>query len=246
MLPFGGIRPGCWINTIPANGLLLFPEASAGCRCSYPIRSTVVMKPKPSEESRTWSILIQHGDMTPVKHMAVNLGAPGDWRDDDGTLWFCYPHPRGNSFFQYGVSFGLQAEFLPDMGYFSRDFQGAQIEGTNKPWLLASGCRGLTSCVLPLIGEGQESGRYTVRLYFVDTENSEAGQRVFHVKLQGRTALKNFDIVQEAGGQNIAVVKEFDGIKVRNGLKVELISKSDNPTKEQAPLINGIEVIRES
>jgi hypothetical protein len=140
----------------------------------------------------------------------------------------------------------LQAEFLPDMGYFSRDFQGMQVQGTDKPWLFASGCQGLTSCVLPLIGEGQESGRYTVRLYFVDTENSDVGQRVFHVKLQGRTALKNFDIVQEAGGPNIAVVKEFDRVKVRNGLKIELISRFDNPTKEQAPLINGIEVIRES
>ena len=29
MLSFGGIRPGCWVNIIPANGLVLFPEASA-------------------------------------------------------------------------------------------------------------------------------------------------------------------------------------------------------------------------
>ena len=39
MLPFGGIRPGCWINIVPANGLVLFPEASAGCRSS-PSRSS--------------------------------------------------------------------------------------------------------------------------------------------------------------------------------------------------------------
>ncbi|MBE9510367.1 MAG: PQQ-binding-like beta-propeller repeat protein, partial [Bacteroidetes bacterium] len=37
---YGGIRPGCWINMIPANGLLLYPEASSGCTCSYPIKST--------------------------------------------------------------------------------------------------------------------------------------------------------------------------------------------------------------
>jgi len=246
MLPFGGIRPGCWINTIPADGLLLFPEASAGCRCSYPIRSTVVMKPKPVEEHKTWSIFIQHGDMTPVEHMAVNLGAPGDWRDDDGTLWFCYPHPRGNSFFTYGVDFNLAPEFLPDMGYFNRNFHGIDIKGTDKPWLFASGCRGLTSCKVPLIGEGQDAARYTVRLYFVDTENDTPGLRTFHVKLQGRTALRNFDIVEEAGGPNIAVIKEFDRIKVRDNLEIEFISTVDNPTKEQAPLINGIEVIRES
>jgi len=245
MLPFGGIRPGCWINTIPANGLLLFPEASAGCRCSYPVRSTVVMKPT-RDENKTWSIFIQHGDMTPVKHMAVNFGAPGDWRDDDGTVWFCYPHPRGNPFLKYGVNFSIEPQFIGDDKYFSRNFQGFDVKGTDKPWLFASGSRGLTSCVLPLIGEGQDAARYTVRLYFVDTENSEAGQRVFNVALQGRTQLRSFDIVKEAGGPNIAVVKEFRGIKVRDGLQVELVPRVDNPTAEQAPLINGIEVIRES
>jgi len=28
---FGGIRPGCWINAIPAGGMLLVPDASSGC-----------------------------------------------------------------------------------------------------------------------------------------------------------------------------------------------------------------------
>jgi len=32
---FGGIRPGCWINAIPVGGLVLVPDATAGCKCSY-------------------------------------------------------------------------------------------------------------------------------------------------------------------------------------------------------------------
>ena len=28
---FGGIRPGCWINALPVGGLVLVPDASAGC-----------------------------------------------------------------------------------------------------------------------------------------------------------------------------------------------------------------------
>ncbi|MBL8799760.1 MAG: PQQ-binding-like beta-propeller repeat protein [Planctomycetia bacterium] len=32
---YGGIRPGCWINAIPAGGVVLVPDASAGCQCSY-------------------------------------------------------------------------------------------------------------------------------------------------------------------------------------------------------------------
>ena len=32
---YGGVRPGCWINAIPAGGLVLVPDASAACSCSY-------------------------------------------------------------------------------------------------------------------------------------------------------------------------------------------------------------------
>jgi len=32
---YGGIRPGCWINSIPAGGVVLVPDASSGCQCSY-------------------------------------------------------------------------------------------------------------------------------------------------------------------------------------------------------------------
>ena len=45
---FGGYRPGCAISVIPACGLLLSPEASAGCTCSYPIRCTWVDETKTS------------------------------------------------------------------------------------------------------------------------------------------------------------------------------------------------------
>jgi outer membrane protein assembly factor BamB len=41
---WGGIRPGCWINALPAGGLVLVPDASAGCRCSYQNRSWVALQ----------------------------------------------------------------------------------------------------------------------------------------------------------------------------------------------------------
>ena len=39
-------RPGCWINIIPAGGLISIPEFSSGCTCSYPIQTSVVLMPK--------------------------------------------------------------------------------------------------------------------------------------------------------------------------------------------------------
>jgi len=42
---YGGIRPGCWINTIPAGGLLLVPDATSRCICSYLIKATIALQP---------------------------------------------------------------------------------------------------------------------------------------------------------------------------------------------------------
>lgn len=39
-------RPGCWINIIPAGGLVMIPEASSGCSCNHAIQTSLVMRPK--------------------------------------------------------------------------------------------------------------------------------------------------------------------------------------------------------
>jgi hypothetical protein len=38
-------RPGCWINMIPAGGLLLIPEASSGCTCHFPVQASMAFRP---------------------------------------------------------------------------------------------------------------------------------------------------------------------------------------------------------
>jgi hypothetical protein len=38
-------RPGCWINMIPAGGLLMIPEASSGCTCDFPIQASMAFAP---------------------------------------------------------------------------------------------------------------------------------------------------------------------------------------------------------
>ena len=43
-------RPGCWINAIPAGGLLLIPEASSGCTCPFPIQCSLAFVPKTKKE----------------------------------------------------------------------------------------------------------------------------------------------------------------------------------------------------
>jgi len=39
-------RPGCWINMIPAGGLILIPEASSGCTCGFPMQTSLAYIPQ--------------------------------------------------------------------------------------------------------------------------------------------------------------------------------------------------------
>jgi outer membrane protein assembly factor BamB len=41
-------RPGCWINMIPAGGLLLIPEASSGCTCGFSLQTSLAYIPENS------------------------------------------------------------------------------------------------------------------------------------------------------------------------------------------------------
>ncbi len=50
--PYGGptrlnsvSRPGCWINIIPAGGLVLIPEASSGCTCGFALQTSMAFVP---------------------------------------------------------------------------------------------------------------------------------------------------------------------------------------------------------
>jgi len=46
-------RPGCWINIIPAGGLVLIPEASSGCTCYYSIQTSLALLPRdPADTAR--------------------------------------------------------------------------------------------------------------------------------------------------------------------------------------------------
>ena len=236
---FGGQRPGCWINFIPANGLLMVPEASSGCMCPFPNMCTVVFKSR--EENRQWAYFSQPGPMTPVKRLALNLGAPGDRKDASGGVWLGYPRPGGSLVLQFKV--GLS--FFPGWSYFRHDPTRLKIEGTDKPWVFRSGVSGLRQCVLPLAGPADGTARYTVRLAFAELDNDAPGKRVFDIKIQGKVVAEGFDPFKEAGARNRPVVKEFRGIDADDKLVVEFVPKVATPAQDQLPILQGIEVERE-
>ncbi len=150
---FAGHRIGCWVNAIPANGLVMIPESGAGCVCLFSIESTVTMEPR--SERRPWTIYSSVGAKTPVSHMALNLGAPGDRKDARGKVWLSYPRPTTSKETSLDLKLDIVPEFLKDGGFASVNSNANPVEGAETPWLFTSSARGLTRCKLPLLGEKQ-------------------------------------------------------------------------------------------
>jgi outer membrane protein assembly factor BamB len=248
---FGAIRPGCWLNMISANGLMLMPEASAGCTCSFPLRCSLALVPRPRKKTDNWTVFVTHGPAKPVKRLAVNIGAPGDMKDREGDLWLAWPRPKVVSGIGYG-NYAMQFDWTcrvakgEGMGHFQRDHRGVSIAGTEKPWLFTSGCKGLTRIETELIdpSQGHLPGLYTVRIGFVPDADDMQGRRVFDVKIQGKPVLKRFDILRSAGAGNRAVVKRFRRIAVTDRLEIDFVP-ARNDSSAAAPLVSFIEIIRE-
>lgn len=239
---FGAQRPGCWINCIPANGVVLMPEASSGCVCPFAIQCTIVFHPR--KENRVWGLFSAPGSMMPVRHLAVNLGAPGDRKDAKGTLWLGFPRPKGGERLVLDVP--LKADVLKTGDYFCDNADFLRMPGTDDPWIFASGCRGLTRCTVPLAEKGAAAAAYTVRLLFAEPDAAAPGRRVFDVKLQGKTVAAGLDVAKEAGGSRKPLVREFKGVQAAESLVIELDPKSPDPAPAAMPILSGFEITAET
>ena len=237
---FAGQRLGCWINTIPANGLVMIPEASAGCVCLFSVASTIVFEPR--EDHMNWGVYSATGASTPVQHMALNFGAPGDRRDSHGKLWLGYPRPSSRA--GIDLPLDLKPAFTKTGDFYDFNADTYKVAKADPDWVFASGANGLVHAELPLIGPGEKAETYTVRLYFAAPEGDKPGQRVFDIKLQDKTMAKGVDITAITGGTQKAHVEEFQNIPVTGALLLELAPATPNPTAANQPVICGIEVLR--
>jgi hypothetical protein len=95
---------------------------------------------------------------------------------------------------------------------------------------------GLTDVLLTELPPS-EPRRYRVALHFAELDEVSPGERVFDVKLQGQTVLTGLDVINEAGGRNVALVKEFQGIEACDTLTLELVPRTARP-----PVLSAMEV----
>jgi outer membrane protein assembly factor BamB len=239
---FAGHRLGCWINAIPTNGLVVIPEASAGCVCMFSIASTIVMEPRKAR--RPWSLYSSTESTTPVKQMSLNFGAPGDRRDQQGQLWLAYPRPTPNSGLETSLDLKLKldTQWLGKEDFYSDDGDESERSPEHLAWVRSSGAKGLKHCSIPLLGADDQPAIYTVRFHF--SLSADETPSDFAVTVQGKTVLTRADLVAEIGTERQTVVRQIADILVKDNLVIELVSTNDKPGPSDLPVLNGIEAQR--
>jgi outer membrane protein assembly factor BamB len=228
----GGFRSSCTNNLIVAGGVLTAPEYTRTCSCLYQNQTSIGLIHMP--EAELWTSFGALPLKGTIKHVGINLGAPGDRRGEDGVLWLEYPSVGGKS---PTVDVKVAG---PKLEWFRR--HPSQVEGPMS-WVGASGVKGLTSITVKLSKGSLEGGKYTVKLTFAEPDDLAAGQRMFDVSILGHKVLEGFDIVKESGGVRRKVVREFKGIGA-----IDEITVTFRPTPGAAvaaPVLCGIEILAE-
>jgi hypothetical protein len=157
--------------------------------------------------------------------LRVCAGATKPYKDHAGNVW------QPDKEYKKGGGYGFVGGDTIDRG------SDMKIEGTQDPYIYRTEHWSMDDFFAEV-----PNGKYTVRMHFAETYEGidSEGPRVFDVKLQGAVVLAGFDLQKLGGGVQKAIVKEFKGISVTNGiLNINFVSKLQNPE------INGIEIIQE-
>ena len=233
---FAGHRLGCWVNAVPANGLVMIPEASAGCVCLFSIASTIVLEPR--EARRPWAIYSSVGTTTPVQKLALNLGAPGDRKDAHGTVWLSYPRYTAYQETSLDVKLDLRPQFSDGGGYQNVNENSTGVSNTQTPWLYTSWAQGLNELTLPLLGKDDQPATFSVQLHFADAREAATGVSIFDVQFNGTTVLTDVTLTSTNGKAAAAIVHDVKDVNVTDNLRITLVAK------QGVPLLNAVKVLR--
>lgn len=224
----GGFRSGCTSNLIAANGVLNAPDYTRTCTCSYQNQTSLALIHRPEVEM--WTFNAFKAGSGRISRLGLNLGAPGDRRDENGTLWLDYPSVGGES---PEVAVVTEPEEPACYRYHS-----LRMTGDGPAWVAASGMKGLRRMRITLEDGATDSSLYTIRLFFAEPGDADKGGRVFDVSIQGNAVLTNFDVAVEAGKPMRTITKEFSNIAIRDALEVVLVPKNGAET-----LLSGLELV---
>ncbi len=158
MRNFAGVRPGCRITVVPACGVLVSAEGVGDCFCPYNFSTTMAMAPATQRKNEDWAVFVDEPRVAQMQKLTLNLGAPGDRRDESGNLWLGYP--RQPMMFATGGAMGPRPHAFGLPAAFDLFEEGRPIRvnadhlaaiGTLNPWIYASGMSGVKKLELGLI-----------------------------------------------------------------------------------------------
>jgi len=141
------------MTMVPALGLLLSSEGAATCTCSYNFHTSLALVPAAERGNEDWAVFYDEPGNVLVQHAALNLGAPGD-RADGSTVWLGVPRPMS----KWNVPLRQRLDLPVPLNFVVREGFGAYrvnadrtpIAGTDRPWVYASGLRGLHRATLDM------------------------------------------------------------------------------------------------
>lgn len=229
---FGGFKSSCTSTLIVANGVLNAPDYTRTCSCSYQNQTSLAMVHDPEVEMWTFNEF-ELDDQAPIQRIGINLGAPGDRRADNGTLWLDYPIVGG-------PSPDLPIVTEPETPKYFLN-HSSRVAADDLKWVMASGVEGLRKLTIKLTPSAEQKQTYNVRLFFMEPKHSETGKRVFDVALQDKTVISGLDVAAEAGGVRHGIVKEIKEVEVSKDLVIELSPTSSS--EDQNPVLCGIEIV---
>ena len=140
----GQTRPGCWINTLPAGGIVLMPEASSSCTCAYSFQTSLALIADDRHEH--WGAYTCESPKrgSQLKTVSFNFGGVGDKRDKDEKLWLGFPRPFSPQNLRVPLDTCRAAE------YYRENADEIRVEGSERPWLYSCGVEGLEEATLEL------------------------------------------------------------------------------------------------
>ena len=140
----GQVRPSCWINTLPAGGIVMMPEGASSCTCAYSFQTSLALIAADRHEE--WGAYTCEPPKrgTRLKSVSLNFGGVGDKRDGSGKLWLGFPRPFSPQNLKVPMSTSASAE------YYRRNADEITIQGSSRPWLYSCGVKGLETATLEM------------------------------------------------------------------------------------------------
>ena len=170
------VRSSCWINMIPAGGLVVVPEGSSSCQCAYNYKTSLALM----SDDRYFHYGLGGTDRPGIPGLRVNFGAPGDRADADGQYLVrvsaagCLRSLPGKSAVRSqggrAQSADRRARGRAIVQTWGRNPDWIRIADTDKPWLQSCGLEGPMHLVIRPPPGIADAERWRVVLYFCELD----------------------------------------------------------------------------